>query len=54
MDIVSVKSQIDILRRVAERGLSYAISFDDPDSGFVDLFQHILDEIAVLKVYIQD
>lgn len=33
----------DVLRRIAERGLSRAQEMED--SEFVDLFQHLLDEL---------
>ena len=36
-------SDINIIRRVAERGLKRAQ--EKEDSEFVDIFQHILDEI---------
>lgn len=34
---------MDIIRRIAERGLKYAQ--ERRDSTYVDLFQHILDEL---------
>jgi len=33
----------DILRRIAERGRNYALN--NLDSTYVDLFQHLLDEL---------
>ena len=53
-DLVTVREQLDIIRRIGERGLSHAISFDSPDDGFVDLFQHILDEVAVTKTLFEE
>lgn len=44
-----IAERIEILRRIAERGLKHAHSFEDPDSGFVDLFQHLLDELKRLE-----
>jgi hypothetical protein len=45
--------QLEILRRIAERGLRLAQgpgSGDNaPDTVYVDLFQHLLDEIARTK-----
>jgi len=35
--------QLDIIRRIAERGLRAAQ--ERKDSQFVDLFQHLLDEL---------
>lgn len=43
----SKKEQIEVLRRVAERGLSFAI---EKDYRFVDIFQHLLDEIKLLDI----
>jgi hypothetical protein len=40
------KEQIEIIRRIAERGLKMA---HEKDLQFVDLFQHILDELNYLK-----
>ena len=37
-----VVSDMDILRRIAERGLKLA---QDEDHRFIDLFQHLLDEL---------
>ena len=42
-----MKEQIEVLRRSAERGLRLA---HDLDTRFVDIFQHLLDEIERLKV----
>jgi len=36
----------DVLRRIAERGLKYAQEHND--SAYVDIFQHLLDEIERL------
>ena len=41
-----VMSDKDILRRIAERGMKMA---HECDVRFVDIFQHLLDEIARLK-----
>lgn len=38
--------QLDILRRIGERGMSLAHKID---SNFVDIFQHLLDEIERTK-----
>ncbi len=40
---------IDIIRRIAERGLKHAQR--EEDSIYCDLFQHMLDEIEQLKLY---
>lgn len=47
------KEQVEIIRRIAERGRKLAL-LGRPDrvvviSDFVDLFQHILDELKRLK-----
>ena len=47
MDITAVREQIEILRRIAERGLSRSLCVEE--TNFVDLFQHILDEIQNTK-----
>ena len=39
---IVIESQFDILRRSAERGLNLAL---EKDIEFVDIFQHMLDEI---------
>ena len=39
---IVIESQFDILRRSAERGLNMSIK---NDSEFVDIFQHMIDEI---------
>lgn len=49
------QEQLDILRRIAERGRTAAESYDrdvgDPRAyQFTDLFQHILDELDRLAV----
>jgi len=41
-------SEIAIIRRIAERGLTYAQS--NKDSRYMDIFQHMLDEIERLKL----
>jgi len=38
---------LNVLRRIAERGLLRAQ--EDMDSEYVDLFQHMLDEIEYLE-----
>lgn len=40
---------IDIIRRIAERGLKHAQR--EEDSIYCDLFQHMLDEIEQIKLY---
>lgn len=40
---------IDILRRIAERGLARAQ--EQQDSEYCDIFQHLLDEIEFLELY---
>lgn len=42
MDNLFLKSQLEILRRAADRGMSMA---QKRDKAFVDIFQHILDEV---------
>lgn len=37
----------EILRRIGERGLSKALS--EQDDAYVDLFQHLLNEIELLR-----
>ena len=46
-----VAEQVEILRRIAERGRSHSLplGYDAGDSYAVDLFQHLLDEIERLK-----
>lgn len=54
-----MEEQIEILRRIAERGLTHAQECADmeeyPDvhewSDQIDLWQHMLDEIERTKVY---
>jgi len=41
--------QIDILRRIAERGLKHAQR--EEDSIYCDLFQHMLDEIHQIELH---
>ena len=38
--------EVNVIRRIAERGLKRAQ--DQEDSEFVDIFQHILDELERL------
>ena len=46
-DITFVRSeQVDIIRRSAERGLKLA---QNEDKKFIDIFQHILDELERIK-----
>jgi uncharacterized membrane protein YqiK len=40
-------SDIHVIRRIAERGLQRAQ--EDLDSEYVDIFQHILDEIERME-----
>lgn len=42
MDNLYLKSQLEILRRAAQRGIQLA---NRRDKEFVDIFQHILDEV---------
>lgn len=55
MDKVALKEQIEIIRRLAERGLSAAHDSESPkdllDSA-IDTFQAILDEVATTKTYL--
>jgi hypothetical protein len=51
-DLPAAKEQVDIIRRAAERGLDMAII--NNDSRTVDIFQHILDELVILKGYINN
>lgn len=44
-----VYEQLEILRRIAERGLSLAQRGDNDGFRYVDLFQHLLDEIKRTK-----
>lgn len=41
-------SDLDVIRRIAERGRTYALNTGAKD--FVDLFQHLLDEVARVKI----
>lgn len=41
MDKLYAKSQLEIIRRSADRGMALALK---RDKAFVDIFQHILDE----------
>lgn len=45
------EEQLEVLRRVAERGLSHSLpaGYESGDSAAVDLFQHLLDEIGRTK-----
>lgn len=40
-----MSEQLEILRRISERGLKLALESDAHDLRFVDLFQHLIDEI---------
>jgi hypothetical protein len=40
-----MEEQLDILRRIAERGLKLAQSEIVPYEDYIDIFQHMLDEI---------
>lgn len=42
-----VLEQLEILRRIADRGLSLAVN--NKQSYFTDLFQHFLNELALLE-----
>lgn len=42
MDNLYLKSQLEILRRTADRGKAMALR---RDKEFIDIFQHLLDEI---------
>jgi hypothetical protein len=57
MDIAAAKETVENIRRATERGLGRAQK-DAQEStefyGYLDSFQHLLDEIAVLKVYLED
>ena len=44
-------SDTDILRRIAERGLKLA---QDADPRFIDIFQHLLDEIPRVAQHHQE
>ena len=39
-------SDLDIIRRIAERGLAEAQKSEDK---YIDIFQHLLDELARIK-----
>lgn len=41
---------MDILRRIAERGIKVALEQRELAGRFVDIFQHLLDEIARVPV----
>ena len=41
-----VEERLEILRRIAERGLTYALENCHPQ---VDIFQHLIDEIERTK-----
>lgn len=49
--IVVVAEQLEILRRIAERGqhAAWGLGHDGDRSQFVDIFQHLLNEIEVTK-----
>jgi len=45
-----VKEQLEILRRIAERGQAMALQKTRlPNEAFVDIFQHLLNEILITK-----
>jgi hypothetical protein len=46
-DVRYAVSQLEIIRRIAERGLKFS---QDNKSECVDLFQHILDELERIKL----
>jgi len=56
MDLPAAKETVENLRRIAERGLGASVPMgtDAGDSQMVDIFQHTLDELALLKVYLED
>ena len=45
----TVSEQLEILRRISERGLNTAQI--NKESSYVDIFQHLLDEIQRTKFY---
>jgi hypothetical protein len=45
-----VDSQLDILRRICDRGLAYGL--DNEHTYVVDLFQHMKDEVARLRMLV--
>lgn len=47
-----VHSQLDILRRICDRGIMYGLKIDE--SRVVDLFQHMQDELERLKLYCEN
>ena len=49
----TVAMQLAILRRISERGLSLAQN-DNNGEKYIDLFQHLLDEIYRTKRYYDD
>lgn len=46
-----VAERLEILRRICERGLARSVpmGYDAGDAGAVDLFQHMLNELALLE-----
>jgi hypothetical protein len=51
MDSIALEEQLDIIRRLAERGLNAA--HNDPQNYWAtDVFQAILDEVATTKTYL--
>ena len=43
--------QFDNIRRAAERGLRMAQQSDQkPQGGFIDIFQHILDDLKRIEI----
>ncbi len=57
MDKIALEEQLEIIRRIAERGLGAAHDSESPHHSFhnsaIDLFQHILDEIEVAKLFLE-
>lgn len=53
MDLPAAKETLENIRRAAERGLGAALDDQDVESC-VDSFQHIQDELALLKIYLED
>ncbi len=48
----AIREQIDILRRIAERGRSETceMGYDAGHRGALDIFQHLIDEIERLRL----
>lgn len=49
----TIESQLEILRRIAETGQRQAHFDYRKYSRFVDIFQHMLDEIERTKIYVK-